>query len=145
MKYSPEDLNGMSYLSWMETIAKELNAAGFRTKGFKDEGGKIIPGYVPYEVYNVYTFFEGAINDSSAMDYLKSIGLVNNKRCPICGSPIKGTPSQYTYSLNPGLNYHICSSCRRQGQSQSIHNSKNSGCIVALILMPWHIIKYFIN
>ena len=121
MKYSSEDLGNMSYSLWMETIAKELNAAGYTTRGFKNEGERIVPGNVPYEVYDVNTFFEGAISDPKAMDYLKSIGLINNKRCPVCGSLIKGSPSQYTYSLNPGLNYHICSSCRREGQSYSLH------------------------
>ena len=145
MKYSSEDLENMSYSIWMESIAQELNAAGYTTKGFKKEGKLIVPGNVPYEVYDINTFFEGSINDPNAMDYLKSIGLVNNKRCPLCGSIIKGSPSQYTYSLNPSLNYHICSSCRKEGQNYTIHTNpiKSSGCIVAIFLIPWHIIKYF--
>ena len=140
MKYSSEDLNGMSYPEWMETICKELNEAGFKGDGFSPEKHKFVKNYSPYEVHDARYFFMGSLNDYKAMDYLKSIGLVDNGRCPLCGAQIKGTPSRYTYGLNPKLNFHICSSCRRDGQSMSVYPSK-SGCIVALILMPWHLLK----
>lgn len=95
----------------------------------------------PYKVDDDRYFFMGAINDAKAMDYLKSIGLVNNGRCPICGSPIKGVPSRFTSGMNPNLNFHICSSCRREGQRISINPSNNFGCILALVMFPWYIIK----
>lgn len=129
MKYSAEEIKAMSYSEWMETIAKELNAAGFKTRG------------IAYKVYDASTFFLGAINDAKAMDYLKSVGLVNNGRCPMCGGPIKGTPSRFTDGMNPNLNFHICSSCRREGQRMSINPANNSGCMLTFVLLPWYVIK----
>ena len=93
-------------------------------------------GVAPYEVHDVSTFFMGAINDANAMDYLKSIGLVNNGRCPMCGAAIKGTPSKFTDGMNPNLNFQICSSCRREGQRMN-----KTGCMLAIVLFPWSIIK----
>lgn len=143
MKYSVEELSNMSYQEWMETIAKELNDAGFKGEGYSATEGRFIRNAFPYEVRDVRYFFMGAINDAAAMDYLKSIGLVNNKRCPMCGMPIKGEPSRFTDGSNPQLNFHICSSCRKEGQRIS---TNNSGCLLALALIPWHIIKHiFIN
>lgn len=145
MKYSTEEVNNMSYQEWMETIAKELNEAGFKGDGYSETTGQFIKNAAPYKVRNISTFFMGAINDSNAMDYLKSIGLVNNGHCPMCGAVIKGAPSRFTSGMNPNLNFHICSSCRREGQRISI-NPSNSGCMLAFILLPWHIIKdIFIN
>lgn len=141
MKYSEEALNHMSYLEWMETIAKELNAAGFKGEGFSIEAGRFMKNSSPYEVHDVRYFFMGAINDAKAMDYLKSIGLVNNGHCPMCGAVIKGAPSRFTDGRNKDLNFHICSSCRRQGQRDSVNPANNSGCMLAIVLIPWYLVK----
>lgn len=141
MKYSREEINNMSYRGWMETIANELNAAGFKGEGYDAVTGRFMKNVAPYEVHDVSTFFMGAINDAKAMDYLKSIGLVNNGRCPMCGAVIKGTPSRFTCGMNPNLNFHICSSCRREGQRISINPANNSGCMFAFILFPCYVIK----
>lgn len=141
MKYSTEEINSMSYREWMETIAKELNEAGFKGEGYNAATGRFMKNVAPYEVQDIGTFFLGAINDAQAMDYLKSIGLVNNGRCPMCGAVIKGTPSRFTDGMNPNLNFHICSSCRKEGQRMSINPANNSGCMLAFVLFPWNIIK----
>lgn len=143
MKYSAEEINNLSYLEWMEIIAKELNAAGFKGRGYSETAGCMMKDISPYNVDmdNVHYFFLGCINDAKAMDYLKSLGLVNNKRCPMCGAVIKGRPSKFTDGFNPDLNFHICSSCRRDGQGISINSAKSSGCLLALILIPWNLIK----
>lgn len=141
MKYSTENINNISYHEWMETIANELNAAGFKREGYNAAENKFMKNVAPYKVDDDRYFFMGAINDAKAMDYLKSIGLVNNGRCPICGSPIKGVPSRFTSGMNPNLNFHICSSCRREGQRISINPSNNFGCILTLVMFPWYIIK----
>lgn len=141
MRYSSEVLNSLSYLEWMETIAKELNAAGFKGDGFSEEAGRFMRNISPYEVHDVRYFFMGAINDAKAMDYLKSIGLVNNGRCPMCGAVIKGTPSSFTSGTNKDLNFHICTSCRKQGQRESINPANNLGCMLAIALIPWHFVK----
>lgn len=136
MIYSKEQVSSMSYMEWMETIARELNSAGFiMHKNFS------LPFHVSED--NVSYFFMGAINKPKEMDYLKSIGLVNNGRCPMCGRAINGTPSIFIDTLHPGLDFHICSSCRREGQRVSINHMNNPGCgcVGALILMPLHLIR----
>ena len=141
MKYLAEEINNMSYRKWMETIANELNAAGFRGEGYNAAAGRFMKNAVPYEVYDIRTFFMGALNDANAMEYLKSIGLVNNGRCPMCGAIIKGSPSRFISGMNPDLNFQICSSCRREGQRISINPANNSGCMLSLVVFPWYIIK----
>ena len=113
MEYSKEQVASMPYLTWMETIAKELNEAGFKSDKKLS---------TPYSVSedNVTYFFMGAINDPNAMKYLKRIGLVNNGRCPMCGEKIKGSPSNFVDNLHPGLDFHICSYCSIDGQSFSV-------------------------
>lgn len=145
MKYSTEKINSMSYQEWMETIAKELNEAGFKGEGYNATMGRFMKNVAPYEVNDVSTFFMGAINDSSAMDYLKSIGLVNNGRCPMCGAVIKGTPSRFMDGMNPNLNFQICSSCGKEGKRISINPANNSGCMLAFVLLPLNIIKHVVT
>ena len=141
MKFSTREINSMSYQEWMETITKELNEAGFKGEGYNAAAGRFIKNVAPYKVNDVSTFFMGSINDASAMDYLKSIELVNNGRCPMCGAVIKGTPSRFSDGMNPNLNFQICLSCRKEGQRISINPANNSGCILAFVVLPWSIIK----
>ena len=138
MKYSAEQVKSMSYIKWMETIAQELNAAGFKGGSYNEESGHFDG---PYEVGDPLYFFSGAINDYKAIDYLKSIGLVNNGRCPLCGAEIKGGPWQFTNGFQPKENYHICENCYNEGRRVSINPSNNSGCLIALLFAPWGIIK----
>lgn len=145
MKYTREELSQLSYKSWMETIATELNNAGYKGDGYDSDSGRFRSNFGPYKVLDQEYFFMGAIRDPKAMDYLKSIGLVNNGRCPMCGNDISGTPSLFTSGLVQGLNYHICSSCRKEGQRISINPTNNTGCIAALLLVPWNIIKQLLT
>lgn len=133
MKYSSVEVRNMSYQEWMETIAKELNTAGYKTKGV---GSTLLD----YEVYESETFFMGSINDPNAMEYLKRIGLVNNGRCPMCGRPINGNPGRFTDGFNSNLHFQICQSCVNEGKRISV-NPNNTGCMLALLTIPWHLIR----
>lgn len=145
MKYTREEISQLSYKSWMETIATELNNAGYQGDGYDPEAGRFRRNFGPYEVLDPAHFFMGAINDHEAMDYLKSIGLVNNGRCPMCGGDITGTPGIFTDGFNSKLNFHICSSCRKEGQRISINPANNTGCLVTLCLLPWYTIKQLLT
>ena len=145
MKYTREELSQLSYKSWMETIATELNNAGYKGDGYDPVAERFRCNFGPYEVGNEEDFFMGAIRDPKAMEYLKSIGLVNNGRCPMCGDDISGTPSLFTSGLVQDLNYHICSSCRKEGQRISINSANKTGCLVTLLLVPWNIIKQLLS
>ncbi len=129
MKYTAAEVNKMSYYEWMSTIASELNLAGF-----KADRRTLRPYTVSED--GLWYFFMGAINDPDAMNYLKRIGLVNNGRCPMCGREIKGTPSQFTDNLHPGLDFYICTSCRKEGQRRN-----GQGCLLGVICLPWFLLK----
>ena len=143
MKYTRNQVVLLSYKSWMEIIALELNNAGFKGENYDPEIGRFRRNFGPYKVHDPYYFFMGAINDPQAMEYLKSIGLVNNGRCPMRGREIVGTPSVFTCGFNSELNFHICTSCRKEGKRKSINPANNSGCLVTLLLLPWYAIKNF--
>ena len=49
MKYTSSQINAMSWKEWTETMAKELNDAGFRTNGVKIlDDGTLEKGLVPF-------------------------------------------------------------------------------------------------
>ena len=76
----------MSWYEWNETMEKELNEAGFKAKGFNKETGKWEKDYEPYkaDAEDPETFILGVVSGAKEINYLKSIGLLNNGRCPMC-------------------------------------------------------------
>lgn len=141
MKYTSEQVNAMSYYDWMVTIAKELNEAGYKTDGYNPSIGRFQSSYAPYEVHDVRYFFSGAINSAEHLNYLKSIGLLDNGRCPLCGAVIKKSIYTFTDGFHPDQTYHICRDCYHEGLGVSINPANRSGCIVALLLLPLTAIK----
>ncbi|MCI1786345.1 MAG: hypothetical protein LKI59_09475 [Bacteroidales bacterium] len=141
MNYTSAQVNNMTYEQWMEAIAKELNDAGFKARGYNQELQKWQDNYVPYVVGDPKDFFLGGLRDVEALDYLKSVGLINNGRCPMCGNPIKGHPGSFTSGYNPAFNFQICQNCANEGKSVSVNPANSSGCLVALLLIPWNLIK----
>lgn len=145
VRYTSEQVNAMSYREWMETIAKELNNAGYKGRGFNEKTGRLEANCVPYEVGDLRFFFQGAINSAEHLNYLKSIGLINNGRCPLCGAQIKGTVFTFTDGFHPDQTYHICKSCYKEGASSSINPANRTGCLVALLLLPVTAIRSFFS
>ena len=140
-KYTKEQVSAMSYYTWMETIANELNEAGYKTFGYNESIGRWQADYWPYKVRNVRDFFQGSINNAEHLNYLKSIGLIDNGRCPLCGAEIKGTIYTFTDGTHPDQTYHICKECYKEGLSMSVNPANRSGCIVALFMLPITAIK----
>lgn len=60
MKYSAEKINNLLYPEWMEIIAKELNDAGFKGRGYSEEKKCFRKNMSPYNVgqNSVYSFLE---------------------------------------------------------------------------------------
>lgn len=141
MKYTNSQLRTMSYAEWMKAIAKELNDAGFRARGYNSDTHQWQDNYSLYEVGDPQHFFMGGIRDSKALEYLKSIGLVNNGRCPICGNMIEGNPGRFTSGYDSNFHFQICQSCARHGKRTSVNPANNSGCMLALLLFPWYAVK----
>lgn len=86
-------------------------------------------------------FFMGGIRDSKALEYLKSIGLVDNGRCPICGNMMEDNPGRFTSGYDSSFHFQICQSCARHGKRTSVNPANNSGCMLALLLFPWCAVK----
>ena len=85
MKYTSSQINAMSWKEWTETMAKELNDAGFRTNGVKIlDDGTLEKGLVPFSVNGEPKYFLlGSVDKAEESEYLKSLGLLNNGRCPM--------------------------------------------------------------
>lgn len=145
MKYTSEQVNSLSYADWMETIAKELNDAGYKTSGYSEELHRFAKNCAPYKVYEASTFFLGSIEDPAALNYLKEIGLVNNGRCPMCGAPITGSGWRFTSGSDPSYHFQICGKCGGEGKRISMNPANRSGCLIALLLAPWWMIKGLVS
>lgn len=145
MKYSSLQVKNMTFNQWVETCVKELNSAGFRTRGYNSETRKWQNNYSLYDVGDPKTFFLGELDDVDALEYLKSIGLVNNGRCPLCGNSIEGNPGRFTSGFNPSFHFQICQNCAKRGRNRSMNPANNTGCIISLALIPWHLMKNLIT
>lgn len=143
MKYQSSQINEMSWQAWNEVMAEELNKAGFKAKEFDGQKwtktGKYDAGDDPS------LFVLGTIEDSNAISYLRDIGLLNNGRCPMCGGPIIGKPGRFTSGYNPNFHFKICQNCvsSRGGMRRGVPQS--SGCMIALLLLPWQLLKGLFN
>lgn len=141
MKYTSLQVKEMSYGQWMETIVNELNSAGFKARGYNSATGKWQDNFSEYKVGDPKYFFMAELRDVNALEYLKSIGLVNNGRCPMCGNSIEGNPGRFTSGFNPSFHFQICQNCVSQGKRVSVNPANNTGCIISLLLMPWYLVK----
>lgn len=83
----------------------------------------------------------GVLRDVNALEYLKSIGLINNGRCPMCGNSIDGNPGRFTSGYNSAFHFQICQNCACHGKRASVNPANNTGCIISLLLMPWYLVK----
>ena len=134
-KYTREQVKSMTPYEYVSTICNELNDAGFRQE-FHD---KMIE-YEPDES----TFGGAIVFDSKAVNHLKTIGLLDNGKCPMCSEK----EDELKYRLqNPqsGAIYHVCKSCYKQYASQE-RQKKAMGCcliiIIIIVLAIWGIIKF---
>ena len=140
MYYTSSQVRNMTYEQWMDTIAKELNAAGFKARGYNSETGKWQDNFALYEVRDYESFFMGGISDVNALEYLKSIGLVNNGRCPECGNNIYDNSGRFTSGFNSSYHFQICQDCVNRGRKISM-NPANKGCLISLLFTPWYLVK----
>lgn len=145
MKYTKSEIRKMSWHEWNETMAKELNEAGFKAKGFNKETGKWEKDYEPYKAYaeDPETFILGVVSGAKEINYLKSIGLLSNGRCPMCGKNIE-VPGRFTSGYDPNCHFQICQSCVNKEQGVSINPSNNTGCMLSLLFIPWYLVKAII-
>lgn len=142
MKYSSYEVKSMSWHEWNKTMAKELNTAGFRAKGFNSKLGKWQDNYCLYEATtDPSDFILGEVDGTKEINYLKSIGLLNNGRCPFCGKQITGSPARFTSGKDHNMHFQICKSCCDIGMSTSFQTPNNTGCLLAIVMLPIQLIK----
>lgn len=143
MKYTTEQVRQMSWAEWNDTMAKELNEAGFRARGFNPEIGRWEDNREPYKAdsSDPKIFILGIVEGAAEYEYLKRVGLLNNGRCPMCGEPIYGNPGRFTFGDDHNAHFQICQNCVNKGRRTSINPANNSGCMLAIILLPWYFVK----
>ncbi len=105
MKYNSSQIYSISWIEWNTLMAKELNETVYKQKE-RDSAGQI--KFKPYKTYDKKspfielnepkTFILGMVCGVDEVNYLKSLGLLNNGRCPRCGEPIIGNPGRFTSS-----------------------------------------------
>lgn len=148
MKYTSEYINSISWHEWNKIMANELNEAGFRTSAI-EEIKRNVYKRVDDALYAALEespdlFILGAVYKSPELDYLKRLGLLNNGRCPMCGEKMFCSPGRFSLDNNPAVNFEICQSCVKKGKKNSI-NPNNSGCLVALLFIPYHLLKSILS
>lgn len=132
----------MTWSEWNQAMADELNEAGFKAKGFNQELGRWEKNSSPYDAHiDPKYFMLGVVEGAPEVSYLKDIGLLNNGRCPMCGGKIIGSPGRFTSGSDPDLHFQICQKCVNHGRKTSMNPANNTGCLVALLLLPWNLIK----
>jgi len=137
MKYSSQEINRLSWQEWNELMAKELNDAGFRRE--YSYAGETHTS--PIETDDEPSLFIHEFGEKE-INHLKSIGLLNNGRCPQCGRPINGNPGRFTSGFNHNLHFQICQNCVSRGRRTSVNPAnKSQGCMIALLLLPIQLLK----
>lgn len=144
MKYSSSQIRSMSWQQWNETMANELNSAGFKARGYNPELHKWQDNYKEYDAGDEpKLFILGVVDGTREINHLKSVGLLNNGRCPMCGGPINGSPARFTSGFDSNMHFQICQSCCNHGKKTSVNpaNNQGSGCMVALLMIPFQLIR----
>ncbi|MFI3297022.1 MAG: hypothetical protein R3Y59_05275 [bacterium] len=140
MKYTSEQINALSWKEWNVTMAKELNSASFKARGYNPKTHKVEINFAPYKGDGEpESFILGEIEGVEEIDFLKSIGLLNNGRCPLCGSKIIGDPGRFTNGFNHSLHFQICQNCvsagRKIGGTPTIKKKDSSIRTIFIIIL----------
>lgn len=144
MKYSKEEILRMSWQEWNQAMADELNENGY-TRNWWREPRPYQAGSDPKS----FIFGEVGSDRVEEIECLKTAGLLNNGRCPLCGNQIKGSPGRFTSGFNHNSHFQICQDCassRGHGKVSLLDQIFfNGGCLTTLLLSPIvyleHIIK----
>ena len=142
MKYTSSYINSLSFDEYRGLIVKELNENGYRVSGNKEYE---IKDYLPKNALILDAF-----DDPQALDFLKSLGLVDNGRCPFCGAPMSVSGYYWYDRRNPSKKVQVCYGCNKsngRGDGHSMDgcpsgapkgggSSSGSGCMIGLFMLP---------
>lgn len=143
MKYTVEQVRQMTWSQWNDAMAKELNEAGFRARGYNSELRRWENNRELYKAdpSEPKIFILGTVNGAPEYEHLKKVGLLNNGRCPMCGEPIYGNPGRFTSGYDYNAHFQICQNCVNKGRRTSVNPANRRGCIIALLFLPYYLIK----
>ena len=143
MKYTAEQVRQMSWPEWNDAMAKELNEAGFKARGFNPELGRWEKNRKPYKANpnDPSVFILGHVDGAEEYEHLKRVGLLNNGRCPMCGDAIYGNPGRFTSGYDHNAHFQICQKCANKGRRTSLNPANNKGCLFTLLFFPYYVIK----
>ena len=137
MKYTSEQLRQLTLKEWTEAMAEELNKAGFLARGFNQNTGRFEKNQEPYKIYDEATpssFILGAVDSAPEIEHLKSVGLLNNGRCPMCGKPFLEMPGRFTSGFDSNIHFQICQNCvKNKGRNNSEQPTKGSNLFLSII------------
>ncbi len=127
-KYSKEELINLNLNDYISLMCDELNKAGYKQK-------LKIDGEIEDFEYTADEYvLEGAIiNNISALNYLKEIGILNNGKCPRCGGIMNNNDYTFSSYNSPNASFAICPKCHNEGVNFQKNNNptKNEGCYIA--------------
>ena len=146
MKYTSEYIKSLSFLDYLELMARELNENGYKVTDGSD--------YKVYDYLPKNALMLNVLEDPNAMIFLKSQGLLENGRCPTCGAPMSTGQRYYWFDRRyPSRKLYLCYGCHEShfhGDGHSLdgcpsgapsENSSGTGCLLSLLLLPVFLIK----
>ena len=141
MKYTAEQVRQMTWAEWNDAMAKELNEAGFRARGYNPELGRWENNRELYKAdpSEPKIFILGTVDSAPEYEHLKKVELLNNGG-PMCGEPIYGNPGRFTSGYDYNAHFQICQNCVNKGRHTSVNPANNKGCMLALFFL-YHLIK----
>jgi hypothetical protein len=131
MKYISTAIENISHQQFVSLICQELNEAGYKIK--RIAGGESV--YEEYEAHEDIVIVD-VIKDTTALKYLKDIGLLDNGKCPQCGN-LMNNKYTFTSGFSPYGSYYICKNCFDKGKSMqggSKGQKGNSGCLLFVLI-----------
>lgn len=139
MKYSEEFIISILYKDYILLMEEELSI-----NGFTDYNGRKYKVRTDVDGNFVSDFsreFIMSIKDPNAIAFLKTIGLLNNGRCPLTGLMLHDlTKTTYTSEQNPNIHYDISMRWK-----EYIKTKRNWGCFISIFMMFIGIVLGFMN
>jgi hypothetical protein len=143
MKYSSQHINSLSGHDYQELMIKELNENGYRIKMKSAGETKELKYYLDDDTFD--KLFILGVDDISALNHLKEVGLINNNRCPMCGASCYGSTASFTSGYDSNMKFQICNDCAKIGSNTQDQLKPGGGCLLALFLVPFNLINQIIH
>lgn len=152
MKYTSEYINSISFDDFLDLMANELNENNYEISGI----GKFSVSHDDPVMKRHFMML--VVDNPMALAHLRSVGLLDNGRCPTCGAPMNTGTRYYWYDRRyPEHRFSLCYGCHEtrfhgdghtlNGTTRSVpprptnsNNTSSSGCVLGLLLMPYNLL-----